>query len=273
MDRNKPMARNESTATAGAGGLTLAFRREFDAPAASVFGAYTNSRLLRQWVGPRGSELRIRDFVPRTGGLYNYAIADGDRELEFFGSFHEVTETVGPDDAARIVRTVESSGRPGHPRLEVLKFTDLGKGRSRLEILTAFASVEDHDAGGTEPDMAGELHDRLDELLASPEHGAGEGFHGETSNHRPGEPLRKWDAVTASGDLALTIMGSASGDAIVRLVNGNPLSSEDLIAFGRLNSLCVLKWFEPLVMLLGPKGPQLAPDHAELIRVHTKLFR
>ena len=255
-----------------AGGRNQALSREFDAPAASVFGAHINSRLLSRWVGPRGSELRIRDFVPRTGGIWNYSIAWQGREVELFGSFHEVTHSPGPGHAARIVRTVESGDHPGHPRLEVLKFTDIAEGRSRLEVLSAFASVDDHDAGGAEPDMAGELHDRLDELLASPEHDAGEGFHGETSNHRPGEPLREWDAITAAGDLDLTIQGSASGDALTRLIKGEPLSSEDLFSFGRLNSLCVLKWFEPLVMLLGPAGPQIAPEHAELVREHTKLF-
>ncbi|WAP50908.1 hypothetical protein OL239_13130 [Arthrobacter sp. ATA002] len=76
----------------------------------------------------------------------------------------------------------------------------------------------------------------------------------------------------SSRDLALTIQGSVSGEAVVRLINGDPLSSEDLIAFGRLNSLCVLNWFEPLVMLLGPVGPQVAPAHARLIREHTQLF-
>lgn len=210
--------------------------------------------------------------MPRTGGFWNYSIAWRGREVESFGSFHEVTHSPGPDFAARIVRTVESGDRPGHPRLEVLTFTDLANGRSRLEVLSVTAFAEDHDDGAAEPDMAGELHDRLDELLASPEHGADAGFFGETSNHRPGEPLRAWDAITAAGDLDLTIQGSASGEALTRLIKGEPLSSEDLFAFGRLNSLCVLKWFEPLVMLLGPAGPQIAPEHAELVREKTRLF-
>lgn len=210
--------------------------------------------------------------MPRTGGFWNYSIGWRGREVESFGSFHEVTHSPGPDFAARIVRTVESGDRPGHPRLEVLTFTDLATGRSRLEVLSLTPFAEDHDDGAAEPDMAGELHDRLDELLASPEHGADAGFFGETSNHRPGEPLRAWDAITAAGDLDLTIQGSASGEALTRLIKGEPLSSEDLFAFGRLNSLCVLKWFEPLVMLLGPAGPQIAPEHAELVREKTRLF-
>lgn len=259
--------------TSPAGSRSAPLIRDFNAPAASVFFAHTNSRLLRQWVGPRGRELRIRDFVPRTGGFWNYSILWQGREVHLFGSFHEVTRSPGPDLAARIVRTVESGDRPGHPRLEVLTFTDLAEGHSRLEVLSAAAFAGDHDDGAAEPDMAGELYDRLDELLASPEFGADAGIAGETSNHRPGEPLRAWDAVTAAGDLDLTIQGSASGEALTRLINGESLSPEDLFAFGRLNSLCVLKWFEPLVMLLGPAGPQIAPEHAELVREYAKLFR
>ena len=223
-------------------------------------------------MGPRGSELRILDFVPRTGGFWNYSIVWQGREVELSGSFHRVIHSPGPDFAARIVRTVESGDRPGHPRLEVLTFTDLAPGRSRLEVVSAAAFGEGHDAGSAEPVLAGERHDRLDELLACPEHGADAGLFGETSNSRPGEPLRAWDAITAAGDLDLTIQGSASGEALTRLIKGEPLSSEDLFAFGRLNSLCVLKWFEPLVLLVGPAGPQIAPEHAELVREKTRLF-
>ena len=260
--------------TAGPGEQGMSFSREFDAPAGRVFRAYTDPSLLRQWACPPGTELRIRDFVARTGGAYNYVIAEADRELQFFGSFHEVTETLHPVYAARIVRTVESGGSPGQPGLELLRFSDLAEGRSRLDGLSVFAAPSGGGAAAAEADSGpAENFARLDELLASVNWEARTGLYGETSNHRPGEPLRKWDDVTASGDLALTIMGSDSGEAIVRLVNGDPLSSDDLIAFGRLNSLCVLKWFEPLVMLLGPKGPQIAPDDVELLRKHTKLFR
>lgn len=91
-----------------------------------VFRAHTDPRLLRQRMGPRGSELRIRDFVARTGGFWNYPTARAGSWS--FGSFHEVTEASGPEYTARIVRTVETADRPGHPCLEVLRFTDLAEG-------------------------------------------------------------------------------------------------------------------------------------------------
>ncbi len=228
--------------------------------------------MLRRWLPPPESELQISDFLARTGGLFNFTISRaGSRDRRFFGSFHEVAEFPGPPYDARIVRTVESGENSGHPYLEELRFTNLAEGRSRLDILSLFASAGDRDAaeaaGGPQEEYV-----RLEELLASGDWD-GTRIYGERSNHRPGEPLRAWDAGTAFGDLALVIKGSASGEAMVRLINGEPLSAEDLIAFGRLNSLCVLNWFEPLVMLLGPKAPQLAPGHAELVREYTKLFR
>lgn len=66
---------NRCTVTAVPGEQGISFSRESDAPATRVFRAYTDPTLLRQWTGPQGSELVIRDFVARTGGLYNYRIA------------------------------------------------------------------------------------------------------------------------------------------------------------------------------------------------------
>ena len=96
----------------------------------------------------------------------------------------------------------------------------------------------------------------------------------ESSNYRPGEPLRPWeDTRIAGADLALAIKGARAEGAVVRLINGEDLSQDEIIAFGRLNALCVLRWYEPLVNLLGPRSPELLPQHVDLVRKHTKLFR
>lgn len=99
-------------------------------------------------------------------------------------------------------------------------------------------------------------------------------FIKESSNDRPGEPLRPWTAeVPATLDLALTIKGAHAEEPVIRLLEGGEITKDDLIAFGRLNSYCVLNWYEPLVGLIGPRAPEIAPVHADLIRNHTKLFR
>ena len=153
---------NQRTVTARAGEQTLAFSRAFAAPAASVFEAHTDPELLARWTGPRGTQLRMREFDARTGGCWSYVIAGQSGEWAFHGSFHEVTAP------SRLVQTFEFEGEPGHPSLEVLTFVDLGDGGSRLDGLSLFLSVEDRD--GMLDDMDGGMDEnfrRLDELLAA----------------------------------------------------------------------------------------------------------
>jgi len=153
---------NERTVTATPGGQTIAFTRGFDASAARVFAAHTDADLLPRWTGPRGTALSMRHFDARTGGSWSYVIAAGAEEWGFHGCFHEVTAP------SRLVQTFEFEGQPGHPTLEVLTFTDLPEGRSRLDGLSVFLSVEDRDEmlAGMDGGMT-ESFRRLDELLAA----------------------------------------------------------------------------------------------------------
>ncbi|MGI8879872.1 MAG: SRPBCC family protein [Jatrophihabitans sp.] len=157
---------NERTVTAHAGQQSIAFVREFDAPAALVFRAHTEAELLGRWTGPRGTHMKLREFDARTGGSWSYVIAadGGEGEWSFHGSFHEVTE------ASRIVQTFEFEGDPGNPTLEVLTFTDLDRGRSRIDGLSIFLSVQARDEmlNGMDDGMD-ENFKRLDELIASGE--------------------------------------------------------------------------------------------------------
>lgn len=150
------------TVTAEAGGQTISFTREFDAPAARVFEAHTDAELLAQWIGPRGMHVRMREFDPRTGGCWRYVVGGGDGEYGFHGSFHEVTAP------SRIVQTFEFEGNPGHASLEFLTFTDLPDGGSRIDGLSVFPSVAERDAmlAGMDSGMD-ENFERLDELLAA----------------------------------------------------------------------------------------------------------
>ena len=152
---------NQRTVTATPGEQSISFSREFEAPATLVFDAHTDPALIAQWTGPRGTQLIMREFDPRTGGCWSYVISGGG-EWGFHGSFHEVTAP------SRIVQTFEFEGEPGHPTLEVLTFTDIGDGRSRIDGLSVFLTVEDRDAmlSGMDSGMD-ENFERLDELLAA----------------------------------------------------------------------------------------------------------
>ncbi|MEV7527726.1 SRPBCC domain-containing protein [Agrococcus sediminis] len=143
------------------GEQTVVHRREFDAPAERVQQAHTVAEIFSQWMGPRGSRLRIEHFEPRTGGDFDYVVEVGGGEHRFWGSYHEVVE-------GRIVHTWEYQGEPGHPTLEILEFLELPGERCALEITSVYASRADCDAmvasgidGGMDEDF-----ERLDEALA-----------------------------------------------------------------------------------------------------------
>jgi uncharacterized protein YndB with AHSA1/START domain len=151
---------NKRTVTALAGTQTIAFTREFDASARRVFTAHTDPALVAQWTGPEGTVLTMREFDARSGGCWSYVITGHGGEWAFHGSFHEVTAP------SRLVQTFEFESEPGHPTLEVLTFVDLPGGRSRIDGLSLFLSVDDRDAmlGGMDSGMD-ENFDRLDALL------------------------------------------------------------------------------------------------------------
>ena len=152
---------NERQVTMTAGEQTIRFTREFEAPAERVFAAHVDPDLIPRWIGPRGTTVEMRHFDARTGGSWSYVVVGRDGQWPFHGSFHEVTAP------SRIVQTFEYEDEPGHPSLDVLEFVDLPDGRSRIDGVTAYLSVEDRDAqadldGGRDEDF-----DRLEELLAA----------------------------------------------------------------------------------------------------------
>lgn len=146
------------------GEQSIVHRREFAASAADVQRAHTTAELFSQWMGPRGSTLRIDRFDAHTGGRFDYTVEIGG-EWRFWGSYHEVVE-------GRIVHTWEFQEEAGRPTLEVLEFRDLPGGGSSLEITSTYSSraacdamVESGIDGGMDEDF-----ERLDEALAGLSH-------------------------------------------------------------------------------------------------------
>ena len=136
--------------------------REFDASPEKVFRAHTEADLVKQWLGPRGLEMKVDHFDCRTGGSYRYIHLDGENEYAFHGSFHEVR----PDE--RIVQTFTFEGMPDGVALEKLVLEDLGNGRTRLTGTSLCDSFADRDAmlaSGMDVGVR-EGYERLDELLA-----------------------------------------------------------------------------------------------------------
>ena len=144
------------------GDQSIVHRREVAAPAADVQRAHTEADLFGRWMGPRGTTVQLDRFEAVTGGAFRYVVkfASGGGAT-FFGSYHEVAP-------GRIVHTWEYEGDQG-VTLETLLFTDIGPGRSVLEVQSTYTSKEACDemlASGLDGGMDTNF-ERLDEVLAA----------------------------------------------------------------------------------------------------------
>jgi uncharacterized protein YndB with AHSA1/START domain len=142
----------------------LFIEREFDAPREVVFKAYTDQKLMAQWMGPRGLTTNFEKFEPVNGGMWRFIQKDqSGKEYAFHGVFHEI---LAPE---RIIQTFEYEGLPekGHVSLETAIFEKLPGDRTRVTAQAVFQSVEDRD-GMIESGMergVNEGFERLDEIL------------------------------------------------------------------------------------------------------------
>lgn len=138
--------------------------RDFDAPPAKVFKAWTDPELVARWMGPRSIDMDVHVWDATTGGHYRYdAVREGEVVASFYGSFHEVRQD------ERIVQTFTWEGMPDGVSLDTATFIDLGDGRTRIEQLSVLESMEARDgmlASGMEVGVH-EGYAKLDELLAA----------------------------------------------------------------------------------------------------------
>jgi len=156
--------KNQTKITAEPGKQEVIITREFDAPRELVFKAFTDPKLVAQWLGPRELKIRIEKFEPRSGGSYRYIHTDPrGNEYGFHGVVHDVT---APE---RVIQTFEFEGLPekGHVVLDTAKFEVLPGERTRLTVQSVFQSVADRDGmvmAGMERGVV-DSHNRLDELF------------------------------------------------------------------------------------------------------------
>lgn len=157
---------NQTIITADPGKQEVFITREFDAPRELVFRAYTDPKLLAQWLGPRELTMTIEKFEPKSGGSYRYIHKDkAGNAFAFRGVCHEIT---APE---RIIQTFEFEGLPekGHVALETARFEALPGGRTRITTQSVFQSVADRDGmvqSGMERGVR-DSHERLSGLLES----------------------------------------------------------------------------------------------------------
>jgi uncharacterized protein YndB with AHSA1/START domain len=138
-------------------------QREFAAPRALVYRAYTDPDLLARWIGPRRFTIRIDRWDPKDGGAWRYIHRDDSgNEFAFHGVFHGAPSLDG------MVQTFEYEGAPGHVSLDWVEFEDRGQ-TTLVHTHSVHQSVEARDAVIAAGMASGinEGYERLDELLAS----------------------------------------------------------------------------------------------------------
>ncbi|OZD15264.1 polyketide cyclase [Rhodococcus sp. 06-156-3C] len=140
----------------------ITITREFDAPVEAVFRAHKEPELIEQWLGPNGYAMAIERYEFVTGGSYRYVHTNPEgATFAFRGVFHVVREN------EFAIQTFEYEDFPDVVSLEALTFVDLGDGRTRLEIASAYPSVESRDGmaqSGMERGVS-EGYERLDAIL------------------------------------------------------------------------------------------------------------
>ena len=158
-------SKNKTSIGVEPGKQELFITREFDAPRALVYKAHIDPDLYVQWLGPRGYEMVLETFEPRSGGRYRYIHKDNDgNEFGFHGVFHEMSEEL-------MIQTFEFEGlpEPGHVVLDTMRLEELPGNRTRVTIQSVYQSISDRD-GMVESGMehgVNEGYERLDEILAS----------------------------------------------------------------------------------------------------------
>ena len=141
--------------------LTITY--ELNAPAARVFKAMTDPKLVAQWWGPRVYETIVDKLEPKVGGQWRFInrAKDGG-EHGFHGVFHLIEAPL------RVVQTFEYEGAPGHVSLESMTLEERD-GKTIVTAHSVFQSTEDR-AGMMQGDAmetgARDTYARLEELLA-----------------------------------------------------------------------------------------------------------
>lgn len=155
---------NQTKIVAEPGKQELFVIREFEAPRALVFKAFTDRDLLPRWLGPCDMTMKIDVWEPGAGGSWRFIHTDKQgNEYGFHGVCHDET---APE---RIIRTFEFEGLPesGHVVLETAKFDALPGDRTKVTIQSVFQSVADRDGmvqSGMERGV-NDSHQQLDALF------------------------------------------------------------------------------------------------------------
>ena len=114
--------------------------REFNAPAALVFRAWTTPELVKRWWTAKRGEAVLVEIDLRVGGAWRYVmLVRGEFEVAFHGVYREIV----PGEL--IVSTDIYEGAPEAPSVTTVTFAE-NKGRTALSILVQHENQANRDA-------------------------------------------------------------------------------------------------------------------------------
>ena len=159
----EPTATQDRTTVERTSDRELVVTRTIEGPQSSVFEAWTDADLFRQWWVPKslGLTLLSCEIDARVGGGYRLTFDTGAAEpMAFFGRYLEVTPP------SRLVRTNEE-GDGGH--IVTTATFEEDHGRTRLVVHDLYPSKEalDEAVASGATSWNPETFDQLDELLVS----------------------------------------------------------------------------------------------------------
>ena len=116
--------------------------REFDAPKALVYKAWTTPELVRRWWSGERGEMTVVEIDLRVGGAWRYVlVANGGFEVAFHGEYREIV----PDERIVTTEVYEMPGADPLPAedepLNIVEFTE-NDGRTTLSLLVQTTSKE-----------------------------------------------------------------------------------------------------------------------------------
>ena len=144
----------------------LVVTRTVNAPARSVFDAWTKPELLQRWWVPKslGMSLVSCEIDARSGGGYRFKFTHPDfpQPMEFFGKYLEVKPPT------RLVWTNEEAAEAG--QVTTVTFEEKAGGQTKVVVHDLYPSKDALDAAiasGSAYGVGEEMFEQLDALLAS----------------------------------------------------------------------------------------------------------
>lgn len=141
MDRAAPAA---SDAPAANDDRVLRIEREFKAPPARVFAAFTDPKLLAQWFGPDGMSCPVCEVDLRVGGAYR-ACLRGDSGEHWVSGAYRVIE---PPRRLAFTWAWEENGRRGPESVVEIDFAAAGPNTRLVLTHRGFETAELREAHG-----------------------------------------------------------------------------------------------------------------------------